>query len=153
MRLFKRGDEIADAVRQKKLQREYKRLAELAQFIYWSSVGREGAYHFEAQLKQKEMAESLSESVAAGFSVSKTQKMITQAIEAQRKSNAARTSYSGSSASTSRYHANTRYRDSGRGRGRGRGRVRGRGRGRSRGRGRGRGRARGGRSSASLQVP
>lgn len=51
-------------------------LGELKQFIYWTYVGREGALHFKELLRQKEMAEHLRESVAAGMSVEKTQKMI-----------------------------------------------------------------------------
>ena len=47
VRLFKHGDQIADEVRAKKLQREYRNMSDLAQFIYWTSVGREGAYHFQ----------------------------------------------------------------------------------------------------------
>ena len=86
MRLFRRGDDISDAVLQKKLKREYRRLAELSQFIFWTHVGREGALHFKEQLRQKEMAEQLRESVASGLSIEKAQKMIKNAIDAQDKS-------------------------------------------------------------------
>ena len=55
-------------------------LGELKQFIYWTHVGREGALHFKELLRQKKMAESLSESVAAGMSVEKTQKMIKRLV-------------------------------------------------------------------------
>jgi len=153
VRLFKRGDSISDAIRQRRLQREYKRMSELAQLIFWSSVGREGAYHFQEQLKQKRMAESLFESVAGGISVEKAQKMIKSSIEAQKKSNSARAA-GAATASASHYRSRTSYsRSRGRGRG-GRGRARGsRGRGRgtrARGRGRGRGSASaGGRSSSA----
>ena len=61
---------------QRKLQREYKRLSQLTQFIFWTSIGKEGALHFKEQLRQKRMAEQLRESVASGLSVEKTQKMI-----------------------------------------------------------------------------
>ena len=76
VRLYRKGDEISDAVLQRKLQSEYNALAELKQFIFWTSVGREGALHFKEQLQQKRMAEQLRESVAGGLSVEKTQKMI-----------------------------------------------------------------------------
>ena len=55
-------------------------LGELKQFIYWTHVGREGALHFKELLRQKKMAESLSESVASGMSVEKTQKMIKRLV-------------------------------------------------------------------------
>ena len=65
---------------QKKLQREYRMLGELKQFIFWTNVGREGALHFKELLRQKDMAEQLRESVAAGMSVEKTQKMIKRLV-------------------------------------------------------------------------
>ena len=37
--------------------REYRRVAQLNQYIFWTSVGREGALHFKEQLRQKKMAE------------------------------------------------------------------------------------------------
>ena len=80
IRLYKRGDELSDAALQKKLQREYRMLGDLKQFIFWTSVGREGALHFKELLRQKQMAEQLSESVAAGISVEKTQKMIKRRV-------------------------------------------------------------------------
>ena len=55
-------------------------LGELKQFIYWTHVGREGALHFKELLRQKKMAESLRESVAAGMSIEKTQKMIKRLV-------------------------------------------------------------------------
>lgn len=55
-------------------------LGELKQFIFWTNVGREGALHFKELLRQKEMAEQLRESVAAGMSVEKTQKMIKRLV-------------------------------------------------------------------------
>ena len=135
VRLYKRGDTIANDVRDRKLKREYDNLSELSQFIYWSSIGREGAYHFQELLKQKKMAEQLRESVAEGLSVEKAQKMIKSSIEAQQKANAAK-------AASSRSRGQARYprsRVSGRStRGRG---ARGRGRGGRSGRA-----ARGGRS-------
>ena len=67
---------MANQVLQKKLQREYKRMSQLTQFIFWTSIGKEGALHFKEQLRQKRMAEQLRESVASGLSVEKTQKMI-----------------------------------------------------------------------------
>ena len=70
------GDEISDAKLQKKLQREYRSLSDLKQFIYWTSIGREGALHFKELIRQKEMAEHLTESVACGLSVGKAQKLI-----------------------------------------------------------------------------
>ena len=76
VRLYRKGDEIADALLQKKLSREYLRLAHLKQFIFWTGIGRAGALHFKDQLRQKKMAEGLRESVANGLSVEKTQKMI-----------------------------------------------------------------------------
>ena len=76
VRLYKMGDEISDAKLKKKLQREYRCLSELKQFIFWTSIGREGALHFKELIRQKEMAEHLRESVACGLSVGKAQKMI-----------------------------------------------------------------------------
>ena len=76
IRLYRKGDSISDAMLQKKLSREYRRLAQLKQFIFWTSIGREGALHFKDQLRQKKMAEHLRESVAGGLSVEKAQKMI-----------------------------------------------------------------------------
>ena len=67
---------MADAVLQRKLQREYRRVRQLFQFIYWTSVGREGALHFKELLRQKKMAENLHESVAGGLSVERAQKWI-----------------------------------------------------------------------------
>ena len=76
VRLYKKGDQISDAILQRKLQREYRSLANLTQFIFWTGIGKEGALHFKEQLRQKRMAERLRESVAGGLSVEKTQKMI-----------------------------------------------------------------------------
>ena len=92
VRLFKRGDEISNEARDRKLQREYTRTSQLTQHIFWTSVGREGAYHFEQELKHKKMAESLRESVAGGISVEKAQKMIRRSIDVQKKSNMAKSS-------------------------------------------------------------
>lgn len=78
--MYKRGDELSGAAMQKKLQREYRMLGELKQFIFWTNVGREGALHFKELLRQKDMAEQLRESVAAGMSVEKTQKMIKRLV-------------------------------------------------------------------------
>ena len=83
VRLFRRGDEIANDVLQKKLQREYRRLGQLRQYIFWTKIGREGALHFKEQLRQKKMAEHLQESVAGGISVEKTQKMIKKCVTAR----------------------------------------------------------------------
>jgi len=80
VRLFKRGDEISDEAKRRKLQREFRALADLKQYIFWSSVGREGAYHFVEELRQKKMAENLLESVASGVSVEKAQKMIKRCV-------------------------------------------------------------------------
>ena len=80
VRLFRRGDSIADKALQKKLQSEYRSLAHLNQFIFWTGVGREGALHFKEQLRQKRMAEKLRESVAVGMSVDKAQKMIRRLV-------------------------------------------------------------------------
>ena len=44
VRLFKRDDTISDAARNRKLTREYSRTSQLTQHIFWTSVGREGAY-------------------------------------------------------------------------------------------------------------
>ena len=63
VRLYKRGDAISDAALQKKLNREYRRVAHLKQYIFWTSVGREGGLHFKEQLRQKKMAEQLCESL------------------------------------------------------------------------------------------
>ena len=81
------GDSISNEALQKKLQREYKRTSQLTQFIFWTSIGKEGALHFKEQLREKQMAEQLRESVASGLSVEKTQKMIRRSIEVQQKSN------------------------------------------------------------------
>ena len=80
VRLYRKGDDIADALLQKKLSREYLRLAHLRQFIFWTGVGRAGALHFKDQLRQKKMAERLRESVTSGLSVEKTQKMIRRQV-------------------------------------------------------------------------
>ena len=90
VRLFKRGDAISNEARNRKLQREYNRMSQLTQHIFWTSVGREGAYHFEQELKHKKMAEHLRESVAGGISVEKAQKMIRRSIDVQKKSNMAK---------------------------------------------------------------
>ena len=74
------GDEISDAKLRKKLQREYRSLSDLKQFIYWTSIGREGALHFKELIRQKEMAEQLTESVACGLSVGKAQKLIKRSV-------------------------------------------------------------------------
>ena len=92
VRLFKRGDAISNEIRNRKLQREYNRMSQLTQHIFWTSVGREGAYHFEQELKHKKMAEHLRESVAGGISIEKAQKMIRRSIDVQKKSNMAKSS-------------------------------------------------------------
>ena len=76
VRLYRRGDSIADAVLQRKLQREYRRVKLLYNFIYWTHVGREGALHFKELLRQKKMAENLQESIVSGVTVERAQKMI-----------------------------------------------------------------------------
>ena len=137
VRLYKKGDLISDAVLQRKLKSEYVALAELAQFIFWTSVGKEGALHFKEQLRQKRMAEQLHESVANGISVEKTQKMIKSSIEVQQKMNARK-------AGKNRFRRGNEPPRGRAGRSRGRGGRSSRGRG---GRG-GRGRGRGGRTAA-----
>lgn len=90
MRLFNKGDSIAQEEKTAKLKRESKKLNHLKQLIYWSDVGREGAKHFEQLLQQKKMAQSLNATISGDISVEKAQKMIAKAIEVQKKADAAR---------------------------------------------------------------
>ena len=117
MRLFNKGDSISDEAKRAKLKREYKKLNDLSQLIYWSDVGREGAKHFEQLLQQKKMAQRMHATIAGDISVEKAQKMIAKAIEVQKKADAARAAKlykSASSASASR-HASSRKQSSARG--------------------------------------
>lgn len=102
VRLFNKGDSIAQEAKIAKLKRESKKLNDLKQLIYWSDVGREGAKHFEQLLQQKKMAQSLNATISGDISVEKAQKMIAKAIEVQKKADAARAAklYKSSSACT-----------------------------------------------------
>ena len=88
--MFNRGDSIAQESKTAKLKRESRKMNDLAQLIYWSDVGREGAKHFEQLLQQKKMAQTLNATIAGDISVEKAQKMIAKAIEVQKKADAAR---------------------------------------------------------------
>lgn len=90
VRLYNRGDSIADAAKQRKLKREFTLTSQLSSFIYWSDVGPEGAQEFEEQLRQKKLAEALVEAYAGTVTVEKAQKMIRKSVEAQRKADAIR---------------------------------------------------------------
>ena len=90
VRLFNKGDSVANEVKRAKLKREYRKMNDLSQLIYWSDVGREGAKHFEQLLEQKKMAQNLNATLAGDISVEKAQKMIAKAIEVQKKADAAR---------------------------------------------------------------
>ena len=116
VRLFNKGDAVAEEFKRAKLKREYKKLNDLSQLIYWSDVGREGAKHFEQLLQQKKMAQTLNATIAGEISVEKAQKMIVKAIEVQKKADAVRTAklYKASGASTGSRSAPTRRRQSGR---------------------------------------
>ena len=131
IRLYRIGDAISNEALLKKLQREYKRLSQLTQFIFWTSIGKEGILHFKEQLREKRMAEQLREFVASGLSVEKTQKIIRRSNEAQQKSNIKR-SFKGRNGRSGRGPNRPNGR-SGRGRGSRGGRRRGCGRGRGRG--------------------
>ena len=90
VRLFNKGDAVSNEAKRSKLKREYRKLNDLSQLIYWSDVGREGAKHFEQLLQQKKMAQSLNATIAGDISVEKAQKMIAKAIEVQKRADAAR---------------------------------------------------------------
>ena len=85
MRLHKKGDSIANEVLQHKSKRESEKIAELAQYVYWTDVGREGALEFEKQLRQGKMAAELVKSMGNGLSLEKAQKMIRKSVASQSK--------------------------------------------------------------------
>ena len=90
MCLHEKGDAIADDVLRYKSKRESEKLSELAQYLYWTEVGREGALEFEKQVRQGRMAAELVKSMGNGMSVEKAQKMIRKSVEVQDKADAAR---------------------------------------------------------------
>ena len=99
VRLFNKGDTVSDEAKKAKLKREYKKMNDLSQLIYWSDVGREGAKHFEQLLQQKKMAQTLNATITGEISVEKAQKMIAKAIEVQKRADAARAAKAYKSAS------------------------------------------------------
>ena len=133
MRLFNKGDTISDQFKTSKLKREFKKLNELAQMIYWADVGREGSNYFEQLVEQKKLAESIKDAIPGDISTDKAQKMIAKAIEVQRKADADRSAKTRNKSSASapasksgygssrRQYNNRRDRDQPRDRQRGRG--------------------------------
>lgn len=90
MRLYNRGDSISNAVKNRRLKREYTHTSELTSFIFWTDVGPEGAFEFEEQMRHKKMAEELVDAYGDTISVEKAQRMIRKSVEAQKKANAVR---------------------------------------------------------------
>ena len=90
VRLYNKGDSISTEHKKSKLKREYKKMHQLSQLIYWGDVGREGSDAFEDLMRQKKMAEAMKETLSGELSVEKAQKMISKALEAQKKADMAR---------------------------------------------------------------
>ena len=125
IRLFNKGDAMSEQFKISKLKREFKKMNELAQMIYWADVGREGSNYFEQLVQQKKMAESLKDAIPGEVTTEKAQKMIAKAVEVQRKADADRSAKSrGKSAASAsapkprynnrRQHGNRRDSDSNR---------------------------------------
>ena len=105
MRLYNKGDSISTEQKRSKLKREFKKMHQLSQLIYWGDVGREGSEAFEDLMRQKKMAEAMKETLSGELSVEKAQKMISKALDAQKKADlnrAIRSSKGSAAASASR---------------------------------------------------
>ena len=158
VRLYNKGDSISDEFKTAKLKREFRKMNELAQMIYWADVGREGSIYFEQLVQQKKLAESLKDAIPGDISTDKAQKMIEKAIEVQRKADADRSAKSRSkssraaSASKPSYGASQRHYNNRRDRDQTRDRQRGRGNNSNRGQRNGPTKQRGKASSRSASA-
>ena len=71
-----------------RLRREYKKLSELNQLIFFMDLGREGANERAKVARQRTIAMQMAES--EGMSVEKAIKIVKKSVEAQEKADAAR---------------------------------------------------------------
>ena len=99
VRLFKNAKEIANDQKEKRLKREYKRMVELSQLIFWTDKGREGAAHIRQKMQQKSIAEEMAATAGSGMTVKEAQKIVAESLEVQKKANAVRSAAFASSTS------------------------------------------------------
>ena len=93
VRLFNNAKSLSNEQKDKKLKREYARMDELSQLIFWTDKGREGAAHIKQKIQQKQIAEKMAATSKNGMTVKEAQKIIAESLEIQKKAkNAARSS-------------------------------------------------------------
>ena len=80
-----------------RLKREYKKLSELNQLIFFMDLGREGANERAKVARQRNVAIQMAE--AEGMSVEKAISIVKKSVEAQEKADAARVAAARASAS------------------------------------------------------
>ena len=84
VRLFNKGDKLSKEAKERKLKREYIALIKLDQLLFYTEMGREGANFIQEQMKNREMAESMTQ-LDPDMTVKSARKLIRQSVEAQRK--------------------------------------------------------------------
>ena len=89
VKLFNKGDKVSTKAKERKLKREYLAIKKLANLLFFTEMGREGANHIKLQLQNREIAEHMAE-MNPDISVERAQKLIKQSIEAQRKADLAK---------------------------------------------------------------
>ena len=99
MRLFNKANKISAKTKRSRLKREYKKLSELNQRIFFMDLGREGANERAKVARQRNVAVQMAE--AEGISVDKAIKIVKKSVEAQEKADAARVAAARNAASKS----------------------------------------------------
>lgn len=84
VKLFNKGDKVSKKAKERKLKRVYIASKKLANLLFFTELGREGANHLKQKLRNREIAENMAE-MDPEISVERAQKLIKQSIEVQRK--------------------------------------------------------------------
>ena len=90
IKLYKRGDQIADDKKKRKLAREYTLTANLTHHIYMTDMGKEGATHYDEHSRRLMLAKQISASSQGKISVDAAVKMLRKAHEVQKKADETR---------------------------------------------------------------
>lgn len=95
VKLFNKGDKVSKKAKERKLKREYLASKKLANLLFFTEMGREGANHnhMKQKLRNREIAENMAE-MDPEISVERAQKLIKQSIEVQRKADMAKRRFS-----------------------------------------------------------
>ena len=80
VKLFEAGDRLATSERKRRLKGQYKRMSDLRWFIYWTDVGEVGYLDFQKRLKQKRLAQQMT-NVELGLDVDVTPDKVITVIQ------------------------------------------------------------------------